>query len=142
MEKYDRDCFDWSIRRDKLLTTIRDLNADVLSLVELDVFDDFHAALKSSPTFYSGTFKKRPRSADGCGIFWRESKFEKIAEQGVDLEDRRAKGESRHDRCCLLVLLRYRLQPRKKVIVISTHLARKCVHEKNGCVLFALVACA
>ena len=129
IKEYSEKFFAWGHRQEKLLEEIRRLDADILSLVELDVYEEFFDALSD----YDAAFQKRPRrsSPDGCGIFWRRSKFSKVAENGFVYDDRTPKeggGEKkRQDRCGLLVLLQSVQQPSRKLIVLSTHLARNPV---------------
>eukprot|EP00928_Gymnodinium_smaydae_P018418 TRINITY_DN17010_c0_g1_i1.p1 TRINITY_DN17010_c0_g1~~TRINITY_DN17010_c0_g1_i1.p1 ORF type:complete len:652 (+),score=153.16 TRINITY_DN17010_c0_g1_i1:122-2077(+) len=115
--------FKWENRRDRLVSEIRRLDADVLSLVELDQCEFMAARLGDT---WDHEFRKRPRraSADGCGIFWRRSKFEMAASMGLDLvDDTDDKGNEKRDRSCLMLLLRWRACG-TPLIVVSTHLAK------------------
>lgn len=114
--------FRWESRRQKLANQIVDLDPDV----ELDDHPFFAESLQNE---WDSVFKKRPResSADGCGIFWRRSKFELLASEGFDMIDGNDdKGREKRDRSCLMVLLRWKtagnnVQP---LVVVSTHLAK------------------
>ena len=108
------------------------------------VYEDFATALSGPPMLYDGAFQKRPRggSHDGCGIFWRRSKFRKLAESGFVYDDR-TPGRVRQDRCGLLVLLQSVHQPSQKLIVLSTHLARNPVsaaqtRPSSSCILLLI----
>eukprot|EP00746_Dinoflagellata_sp_MGD_P086517 gnl/MRDRNA2_/MRDRNA2_34249_c0_seq1.p1 gnl/MRDRNA2_/MRDRNA2_34249_c0~~gnl/MRDRNA2_/MRDRNA2_34249_c0_seq1.p1 ORF type:complete len:804 (-),score=155.91 gnl/MRDRNA2_/MRDRNA2_34249_c0_seq1:85-2496(-) len=124
VEEYQKKFFDWSVRRDKIIEQLWNLDADILSLVELDEYEDFQRELGS---VFDSAFRKRPRqvSKDGCGIFWRKSKFELEASAGFDYCDEEdASGRQRKDRACLFVCLRFRAAPNQKLIAVSTHFAR------------------
>jgi len=115
--------FCWDQRKGKLVEEIRDLDMDVLSLVELDHHPFFAQCLGD---VWDSVFHKRPRAAslDGCGVFWRRSKFAFISSQGIDFVDGNdAKGHAQRDRSCLMVLLRWRACS-TPLIVVSTHLAK------------------
>jgi len=125
VEHYDA-FFRWENRRQKLVDQIWENNPDVLSLVELDDHAFFADSLSDE---WDSVFRKRPRanSADGCGIFWRRSKFDKLAEEGFDMIDGSDdKGREKRDRSCLMVLLKWRVggQLVSPLVVVSTHLAK------------------
>lgn len=85
--------FAWEKRREKVVAAIQALDADILSLVELDTYKDFADTFSSGPMFYASAFQKRPResSPDGCAIFWRRTKFVELAQRGFiynDTDDR------------------------------------------------------
>ncbi|CAJ1441348.1 unnamed protein product [Effrenium voratum] len=87
-------CVRWEARRKKLTDQIWDLDPDIVSLVI--------------------------SSADGCGIFWRRSKFQMVASEAGD------KGREKRDRSCLMVLLRWKNAPHTlPLVVVSTHLAKE-----------------
>lgn len=115
--------FDWERRKWKLVSEIREADVDIISLVELDQLDFFASSLKDS---WDGVFQKRPRSnsPDGCGVFWRRSKFEMVSWLGVDLVDGSdAQGREYRDRSCVLLLLRFRAC-RRSLVIVCTHLAK------------------
>eukprot|EP00927_Polykrikos_kofoidii_P060004 TRINITY_DN55087_c0_g1_i1.p1 TRINITY_DN55087_c0_g1~~TRINITY_DN55087_c0_g1_i1.p1 ORF type:complete len:824 (-),score=170.47 TRINITY_DN55087_c0_g1_i1:41-2512(-) len=123
VEEYDRRCFAWEVRRPKLIETLRSSDADIMSLVELDEYEDFCAALPE----WDSAFRKRPRRStkDGCGVYWRRSKFRLVEWEAFDFDDSTGpSAQSQADRSCVIVLLAFVANPRSRVIVVSTHLAR------------------
>mmetsp|Transcript_85486 Transcript_85486/g.161075 ORF Transcript_85486/g.161075 Transcript_85486/m.161075 type:complete len:793 (+) Transcript_85486:148-2526(+) len=122
IEKLDMH-FNWELRKVRLTKEIKKYDADVVSLVELDQYEYFAHSLGEN---WDSVFHKRPRDAslDGCGVFWRKSKFWKETSQAWDFVDScDTKGRERRDRSCLMVLLRWR-GSRAPLVVVSTHLAR------------------
>ena len=71
-----------------MLETVGRLDCDLLSLVELDDYEEFFEP-RLAAMGYAGRWHKRPRpsSLDGCGVFWRQSMFELIASDSVDFVD-------------------------------------------------------
>jgi len=124
-EEHERH-FAWHNRRDRLLKTVQETNSDLLSLVELDRYEEFWKPEMAKLGFESA-YRKRPRkaSADGCGIFWRRHLFELIDQDHLEFVDRAdpETGRTSKDRCALFVLLRH-LHSSERMIFISTHLAR------------------
>jgi len=122
VEQRDED-FRWEVRQHRLLEEIRRLDADVVSLVELDHHPHFAQCLGDT---WESIFQKRPRAAshDGCGLFWRRTKFVLEAKHSMDFEDDLdGRGGVRRDRSCLMVLLKWRACG-SPLVVISTHLAK------------------
>lgn len=118
--------FAWEQRKDKLLTVIEDMDADLLSLVECDHYEDhFKPALEAMG--YESVWQKRPRksSADGCCIAWNSSIFEKVASNSCEYVDRVCDETQRlsKDRVALLVLVRVRITG-QLFVMVSTHLTR------------------
>jgi len=129
-EIHDR-YFAWEIRKPKLLATIDDLNADLLSLVECDHYEDFWK-LEMEQRGYGAVYKQRPACPDGCAIFYRKSIFALEAFRGIEFlssstgshtKDSKDTHPNCGDRVGLLTLLRHRTSGRR-LIFISTHLAR------------------
>ena len=119
--------FAWDARKHQLMATIRELDADVLSLVECDHFEDFFKA-ELWALGYDTMWSKRPRpnSDDGCCIAWKRHLFVVDAptavEEYVDRYDA-ATNKTYKDRIALLVLLRLK-GTSQSVLVVSTHLTR------------------
>lgn len=132
VEKNNREHFNWDARKDRLLETIKELNVDILSLVECDHYEDhFKGGLEKLG--YESRWKQRPRSSssDGCCIAWRPEMFECIADHSTAFVDRycnRRKCEIK-DRMALMVLLRFRLTG-EIICFVSTHLARNPEQEQ------------
>jgi len=122
VELFDK-FFRWEERKVRLVQQILNLDADVISLVELDQYDHFAECLNHE---WDSAFHKRPRTAslDGCGVFWRRSKFELLQSQAIDFVDGSDdKGREKRDRSCLMTLLRWRACG-TNLVVVSTHLAK------------------
>jgi Ca2+-binding EF-hand superfamily protein/endonuclease/exonuclease/phosphatase family metal-dependent hydrolase len=118
-EKY----FDWKVRAPKIVQTIQDLDADILSLVELDRYHDFFQAELDRIGLDSVWVKRpRPASLDGCAVCWKKSKFELVANETLTYSD--TADASRKDRVALMTLLRTQTPPHQKLIFVSTHFAR------------------
>ena len=122
-EEHERH-FKWEARKERLLQRIVALDADVLSLVELDRWEDWFApALKQHG--YSSIWCKRPRetSHDGCAVFWRDP-FSLIAHKSIEFIDRAdpVTGRTYKDRVCIFALLQTTCGQR--MLFLSTHLAR------------------
>lgn len=85
-------CLNWNYRRQLIMREIRHANADVLCLQEVqqDSWTDFWLPTMSS-LGYHGFFKAKTREAmgsqgkiDGCGFFYRESRFELVERHDVE----------------------------------------------------------
>jgi Ca2+-binding EF-hand superfamily protein/endonuclease/exonuclease/phosphatase family metal-dependent hydrolase len=124
VERNHRKHFDWKVRAPKIVQTIQDLDADVLSLVELDRYHEFFQAELDRIGLDSVWAKRppRPASLDGCAVCWKKSKFELVANETLTYSDN-AEG-SRKDRVALVTLLRMRSSPHQQLIFVSTHFAR------------------
>ena len=118
--------FVWDVRRAKLLDTVLGTGADLISLVELDLYESFWQPNMHTHG-YDSVYRKRPRatSRDGCGIFWRRKLFTLEAQDHLDFVDRHDPdtGQTSKDRCALFVLLCH-VHSGERVLFISTHLAR------------------
>lgn len=76
--KADPEALDWNSRAERILREVRDNQADVLCLQEVqsDHYDTFYVP-KLTAMGFTGVFKKRTGDKpDGCAIFFRDSKFE------------------------------------------------------------------
>mmetsp|Transcript_1728 Transcript_1728/g.4252 ORF Transcript_1728/g.4252 Transcript_1728/m.4252 type:complete len:539 (-) Transcript_1728:31-1647(-) len=135
VDAIDRQHFLWERRRERIMQEVRAMSADIVSLVELDHYDDWAEPLMAAEG-YDSRFHKRPRptSRDGCGLFWRRSKFDLVKVDHMDFvdsfKDNCGKREPHRDRCALLALLKLKGAEHSAdwysghILVVSTHLAR------------------
>lgn len=126
IERIDQERFDWLPRRQRVLNTIVNMDADLLSLVELDDYETFFKP-RLAAMGYSSLWHKRPRptSQDGCGVFWKEGVFDLIAFDTLDYVDSVLPcGQQRKDRSAAIALLRFTGGERQEILFVSTHLAR------------------
>ena len=125
VERIDEKHFSWTSRKPRLLEEILRLDADLLSLVELDDYEEYFKP-ELHARGYSSVWKKRPRdsSKDGCGIFFRTSTFDLVAHDSIEFVDHEdpVTKKKQKDRVGLLAFLRH--VSGRQVIFISTHLAR------------------
>lgn len=111
----------------KILEAIKDLDADVLSLVEVDEYNEYFQS-NLQDLGYDSIWVKRPResSKDGCCVCWKPTKMELVASEPVHYSDD-VEGIKR-DRAALLTLFRLKHTHQKpddpRLIFVSTHLAR------------------
>jgi len=145
VEEVDRRYFCWEARKERLLRTVQDLNADLISLVECDHYETFWEK-EMERLGYGGAYKRRPRQgcSDGCAIFFRRNVFDLVAHQGVELVDRNRREDENEntkgnrqseddrpvsrigetaDRVALLALLCH-VPTNRRLMFVSTHLAR------------------
>ena len=117
--------FAWPTRFERLTSRILEVNADVLSLVELDRFEDFQRRLGD---VYDGVFMRRPRpvSPDGSSLFWRKDAFKLVRHSAVTFVDR-YNPVAVQDRCAVVALLERAEGGR--TLFVSVHLAREKVGE-------------
>lgn len=127
VEKHQK-IFEWKRRQPRLINTIRSLDADIFSLVELDHYEEFVNEFLD----YNSTFAKRPsnRSLDGSSIFWRRARFEAVGNpvheffkdmdiaQFVDPEYQWS-----HDRVMTAIALRDKMTE-QILVVVSLHLMK------------------
>lgn len=86
---------DWEYRKTQILSEIKDSNADILTLQEVEE-QSFHAISELKNLGYTGIFKKRTNDKiDGCAIYYRPDKltlkehaFVEFYQPGVRLLDR------------------------------------------------------
>ena len=127
VEAIDASDFSWAARKVRVVAQIKELDADVISLVECDDYKEFFEE-ELKKLGYDSTWAKRPRpnSADGCCLAWKRHIFtlDKPAdvEEYVDKFDP-ASGKTYKDRIALLALLRF-AGTDQRVVVVSTHLTR------------------
>mmetsp|Transcript_35702 Transcript_35702/g.70683 ORF Transcript_35702/g.70683 Transcript_35702/m.70683 type:complete len:318 (+) Transcript_35702:117-1070(+) len=114
----------WGHRSALLRQELLKHDCDIISLCEVDHFEDFFEP-ELSREGYVGTFKrKRSPAKDGVAIFWREQRLEEGLRRAVYLEhggNRRTKGQQ------VALLQRLRLTfgptgPAKSIVVCATHL--------------------
>ncbi|KAF0699356.1 Aste57867_10072 [Aphanomyces stellatus] len=123
----------WETRKDILMKQLEALQADILCLGECSDYWTFFR-----PSFlalgYDSVYVKRPsahtstwsgeKKQDGCGIFFRQSKFRLKEVESVNFRDQ-------HDRVALLLLLQ-EIATDQLVLVGTTHLwwnSRKVDHQ-------------
>lgn len=127
VQELDSQYFAWPKRFQKIkgLLAQPDHLADVISLVELDCFEEMSGFLATYG--YSGEFSRRPRpvSKDGCGLFWKQSEFTLLRKSRFTYLDRSV---PQKDRCALLVLLQH-TESKRPYLFASTHLARDVFDE-------------
>ena len=126
VEETHRRCFAWEVRKDRLLDQIREMDCDLLSLVECDHYDDhFRPALEKLG--YASTWRKRPRptSDDGCCVAWRRCLFDLVQATAVEFVDKLCPVRQKvfKDRIAVVALLQSKITG-QKVILVSTHLQR------------------
>mmetsp|Transcript_9291 Transcript_9291/g.20710 ORF Transcript_9291/g.20710 Transcript_9291/m.20710 type:complete len:608 (+) Transcript_9291:115-1938(+) len=127
VEAIDRDRFAWPARRERIVAQIRALDADVISLVECDDYEEyFEEQLRLLG--YDSTWCKRPRPStrDGCCIAWKRHMFTLDKPVGVEEYIDRydpVNGQFYKDRIALLALLRF-IGSEQRLLVVSTHLTR------------------
>lgn len=129
VETRDRETFSWSIREPRILEIVQELNADLMSLVELDRYEETFKP-RFAAMGYESVYKERPRksSLDGCCILYRASVFQLEEHHSFDYRDEQdsktGMSRTRPDRTALMVLLSRRDKQDERVIFCSTHLAR------------------
>jgi len=116
VERRDARDFPFEKRAPRLLDVIRDADADVISLVECDMYDEFWRG-RLQELGYGSVWHKRPRASapDGCCLGYREKDWALDAHQAVSYDE--------HDRGALMGVLR-RKETGERFVFVSTHLAR------------------
>lgn len=80
-------CLKWKARAPIILDVLKNLDADILCLQELDEYDNFYKE-KIEKDYYSSIYIKRSgRKSDGCGIFYKHNKLELVIEETIDYND-------------------------------------------------------
>nr|XP_043628127.1 carbon catabolite repressor protein 4 homolog 4 [Erigeron canadensis] len=80
-------CLKWKARSSIIIDVLKNLDADILCLQELDEYDKFYKE-KIEQNGYSSIYIKRTgRKLDGCGIFYKHNKLELISEKKIDYND-------------------------------------------------------
>lgn len=127
IQHVDAAFFAWPSRFEKIQKILSQLSdTDVISLVELDCYEDLARHLDGFG--YDGAFSRRPRliSKDGCGLFWKRSQFSLIRKSRFNYVDPRS--QPKKDRCALLVLLQH-VETKQPFLFASTHLARDVMDQ-------------
>eukprot|EP00930_Biecheleria_cincta_P044453 TRINITY_DN30571_c0_g1_i2.p1 TRINITY_DN30571_c0_g1~~TRINITY_DN30571_c0_g1_i2.p1 ORF type:complete len:628 (+),score=110.60 TRINITY_DN30571_c0_g1_i2:28-1884(+) len=126
VERVHKADFAWDARKDRLLRIIREMDCDLLSLVECDHFED-HFGPVLTDMGYEVTWKKRPRpnSTDGCCIAWRRGIFRLLSSHHVEYVDKycQVTKKTYKDRIALMVLLQVEMTG-QSLCFVSTHLQR------------------
>jgi len=134
VEQRDAEVFSWTVRQPKIAKTILSLDADLVSLVELDRYEEFFR-----DTFeregYGSFWMKRPRnnSKDGCAILYRKTKLKLLDSSGFAYNDD-IEG-NRKDRVALMGLFQMHHAmdgEDDRLIFVSTHLARNPEDETQN----------
>ena len=115
--------FSWEKRKARILEKITQLDADLLSLVECDNYEEFFLP-NLQRLGYGSLYKRRPRqcSADGCAIFYRQGIFQLEASHGMEFIDDIKQDTCYKDRVGLMALFSH--ASGRRLIFVSTHLAR------------------
>jgi len=134
VEQRDAEVFSWTVREPKIVKTVLSLDADLVSLVELDRYETFFRDTFEREGFGS-VWMKRPRnnSADGCAILYRKTKMRLLDSSGFAYNDD-IEG-NRRDRVALMGLFQINhvmSGEEDRVIFVSTHLARNPENEKQN----------
>lgn len=117
----ERDAvFDFERRGPRLIETIQSVDADLLSLVEVDEYATFwDGALRDVGLASVWHRRPRERSPDGCLVAYKEATWALEASRGFSYVEQSAP----EDRGALIALLRRRTTG-ERVVFVSTHLAR------------------
>jgi len=124
VEDVDERVFSWKRRFELIAQRVSRQAADVVSLVELDAFEELQRRLADD---YEGAFAPRPRqvSKDGCALFWRRKEFRLLHKRAVVFTDwYKHKAAEVEDRTALLTLLETRSGAPERLVLASTHLVR------------------
>lgn len=142
VEMGDREAFNFTTRRERIVTEMLRDKPDVMCLEELDEFDFFYGRL--SKAGYEGLWHKRPRrsSLDGNAVFWNSERFRLLGNRSCELLDFKdkadlvewyhrpdevlqseIKNQMRSDRIASLVALED-VVTKRKLLVVAVHLQR------------------
>lgn len=77
----------FSGRSKLILHQLEALQSDIICLQELDNYESFWKG-KLEAMGYGSIFHQRPGKPDGCGIFYKTTKFKLIKQQSVSFEDK------------------------------------------------------
>ncbi|XP_015369746.1 PREDICTED: protein angel homolog 2 isoform X2 [Diuraphis noxia] len=118
----DVHVLNWDYRRQRLLTEIKQFNADIICFQEVQESHLNWFFKKLSDLGYNGVYKKRTRAhCDGCAIYYRNDKFslkEKVTveynQPGVNVLDR--------DNVGIVLRLSPRNNEAENIVVSTTHI--------------------
>ncbi|GAQ92102.1 CCR4-NOT transcription complex subunit 6 [Klebsormidium nitens] len=110
----------WENRRRAILQELRQLAPDIISLQEVDHFDEIQADLASLG--YEGTFKGRTGAemTDGCATFWKADAFSLVAVEELEFRDLNLR-----ENVALLAVLKHQAAPdapARLLVVANTHI--------------------
>ncbi|GKF20267.1 DNAse I-like superfamily protein [Tanacetum coccineum] len=80
-------CLKEKTRAQITLDVLKNLDADILCLQELDNYDNFYREKVGQYDYSSIYVKRGGTKKDGCGIFYKHSKLELVIEEKVDYND-------------------------------------------------------
>lgn len=123
--KHPDVCFDFELRKWRLLQAILEVDADVMGLAEMDRFHGFFEPLLKKQFGYEGMFVPKRYAAgidygyysDGCAIFFRSSVFRLIDQKHFYYQ-------VGNNQVCLVARLQHRATKRF-VTIVMTHLKAK-----------------
>lgn len=77
-------CLKWKARSKAVLSRLLAFDADFLCLQELDEYESYYKPNMSREGYESVYVKRSGRKRDGCGIFFRRSRFALLDKQAID----------------------------------------------------------
>lgn len=80
-------CLKWKARSPVILDVLKNLDADILCLQELDEYDNFYKDKVGQNDYSSVYIKRGGKKLDGCGIFYKHNKLELVIEEKIDYND-------------------------------------------------------
>uniref|UniRef100_A0A7N0VBX1 Endonuclease/exonuclease/phosphatase domain-containing protein n=2 Tax=Kalanchoe fedtschenkoi TaxID=63787 RepID=A0A7N0VBX1_KALFE len=82
-----RSCLRWKTRSQAILTVLKSLEADILCLQELDMFDSFYKPNIENLGYSSIYIQRSGDKRDGCGIFYNPNIAELVFEERIEYND-------------------------------------------------------
>nr|GEW73277.1 carbon catabolite repressor protein 4 homolog 4 isoform X1 [Tanacetum cinerariifolium] len=80
-------CLKWKARSPVILDVLKNLDADILCLQELDEYDNFYKEKVAQNDYSSIYIKRSGKKLDGCGIFYKHKKIGLVIEEKIDYND-------------------------------------------------------
>ncbi|PWA53222.1 DNAse I-like superfamily protein [Artemisia annua] len=80
-------CLKEKTRAQVTLDVLKNLDADILCLQELDNYDNFYKEKVGQYDYSSIYVKRGGTKKDGCGIFYKHNKLELVIEEKIDYND-------------------------------------------------------